>query len=225
MERRIKVFHVEDHKIMRDGIRYLLAQDHDIEVVGDATTDAELFEKIKQLSVDVLILDLYLDALDYTSRKKGFDILDTIHREYPSMKIVAHSAHDHADNVEKILKAGGTGFVSKKSGFDELIHALKAVYHNKIYICSTTGKRLKNLNAFLLGLEPHLRSKDELFSQREREIMDLLAKGRSSREIAELLLIGSRTVDTHRKNLIEKAGVKNTAELIAFGAVRGLLKV
>jgi DNA-binding NarL/FixJ family response regulator len=224
MEHKIKVFHVEDHKIIRDGIHFLLKQDHEIEIAGDTNSDVELFEKVRQIPIDVLILDIYLGALDDAHSDKGFEICETIHRLYPSIKIIAHTAHDHADTVGRILKAGGVGFVSKKSGFDELIHAIKAVYHGKIYICPATAKRLKNLNAFLFGLEPVLRSKDEQFSHREREIMDLLAQGRSSKEIADLLFIANRTVDTHRKNLIEKAGVRNTAELIAYGAYHGLLK-
>jgi DNA-binding NarL/FixJ family response regulator len=223
MDRKIKVFHTEDYKIMRDGIRALLQQDPDIEMVGESNNDTELFEKVKQLSIDVLILDISLKGMNLYNAQ-GFDICETIHREYPSIKIIAHTAHDHADHVGRMLQAGGVGFVSKKSGFEELIRAIKTVYMGNLYICSNVVKRLKNLDAYLLGLEPTLRSKDDRFSQREREIMNLLATGRSSREIADLLFIAYRTVDTHRKNLIEKAGVKNTAELIAYGAYHGLLK-
>lgn len=223
MERKIRVFHVDDHKIMRDGIFYLLNQDQQIEMVGNAGSSAEFFEKIGHLFIDVLILDISLGGVDDKSANGGLELCQAVHRNNPGIQIIAHSAHDHADIVGQFLKHGGTGFVSKKSGFDELIHAVKAVYIGKPYICMATAKTLKNLSAFLLGLEPNLRSNNERFSRREREIIQLLAKGRSSKEIAELLFIADRTVDTHRKNLMEKAGVKNTAQLIAYGAQHGLL--
>lgn len=223
MERKIRVFHVDDHKIMRDGISFLLTQDQQIEMIGNAGNAEEFIENIDYCVMDVLILDISLGGLENSTADSGLKLCGVVHGKYPGLKIIAHSAHDNADVVGKFLKRGGAGFVSKKSGFDELIRAVKSVHMGKPYICAATAKTLKNLPAFLLGLEPNLRSKNERFSPREREIMQLLAKGRSSKEIAEILFIADRTVDTHRKNLMEKAGVRNTAQLIAFGALHGLL--
>jgi DNA-binding NarL/FixJ family response regulator len=115
------------------------------------------------------------------------------------------------------------GFCSKKSGFDELLKAVQRVSRGERYICCETASRLKNINEFLLGIEDTLRAKDELFSQRERAVLQLLSKGKSSREIADELFIAERTVESHRRNMVEKSDVKNTAELIAYAASRGLL--
>lgn len=224
MANKIKVFHVEDYKIMRDGIRYLLSQDRDIEVVGEARNGNEFLQALKTAKIDVLILDIYLDGMEDLKTMNGFQICHFLVDRYPHVKIIAHSVYDDADRVAGIIKAGALGFVSKKSGYEELITGIKNVYKGQKFICSETSRRLKNLNRFLLGMESNLRSKDELFSQREREVLELLSQGKSSREIAESLFITARTVESHRKNMIVKGQVKNTVELIAYAAHKGLIK-
>jgi DNA-binding NarL/FixJ family response regulator len=224
MKKAIKVFHVEDYKIMRDGIRFLLGQDDEIEIVGEAKNGEELLNQLKHIKVDVLILDIYLDAMEDLKTMNGFQICRFVVQHYPSIKIVAHSVYDDADRVAGILKAGALGFVSKKAGFEELISAIKAVNKGQKYICSETSGKLKNLNRFLLGIEENLRSKEEVFSQREREVLELLSQGKSSKEIADSLFITERTVESHRKNMIEKGRVKNTVELIAYASSLGLIR-
>ncbi|HZY82674.1 MAG TPA: response regulator transcription factor [Cyclobacteriaceae bacterium] len=225
MASKIKVFHVEDYKIMRDGVRYLLHQDKDIEVIGEAKNGNELMHALKTVKkIDVMILDIYLDGMEDLKTMNGFQICHHLSASNPDIRILAHSVYDDADRVAGILKAGAFGFVSKKSGFEELIQGIKTVYRGQKFICSETSRRLKNLNRFLLGIENNLRSKDELFSQREREVLELLAEGKSSREIAASLFITERTVETHRKNMIVKGQVKNTVQLIAFASSMGLIK-
>jgi DNA-binding NarL/FixJ family response regulator len=219
-----KVFHVEDYKIMRDGVKQLLSSDDKIEIVGEASSGEELLAKLKVQKVDVLILDIYLDAMQDLQQMNGFEICERIRVTYPDIKIVAHSVYDDADRVARIIEAGALGFVSKKSGYEELAEAIRVVARGDVYICSETSKRLKNLNNFLKGIENELKPKGDLFSQREREILVFLAEGRSSREVAAALFITERTVDTHRKNMFEKGKVKNTAELIAFASALGMIK-
>jgi DNA-binding NarL/FixJ family response regulator len=224
MNSKIKVFHVEDYKIMRDGIRYLLSQDPDIELVGDARNGNELINALKTVNIDVLILDLYLDGMEDLKTMNGFQICHFLVERYPHIRIIAHSVYDDADRVAAIIKAGALGFVSKKSGYEELIAGIKNVYNGQKFICCETSSRLKNLNRFLLGIEDTLRGKDEVFSQREREVLELLSQGKSSREIAGRLFITERTVESHRKNMIVKGQVKNTVELIAFASNIGLIR-
>jgi len=221
---RIKIFHIEDYQIMRDGMRALFAKDQALELVGQTSNDEDFFKGPKNVSIDVLVLDIHLDPREDLQHKDGFEICKAIHQAYPAVKIIAHTAYDHADVVDKFIKAGGVGFVSKRSTFDELIRAIKVVHSGQVYVCSSTAKKLKNLDIFLLGFEPQLQSLGDRFSKREREVMDLLAKGWSSREISDRLSIAERTVDTHRKNLIVKAGVKNTVHLIAYAGSQGLLQ-
>ena len=221
---KIKVFHVEDYKIMRDGIRHLLSLEDSVQIVGDAKNGEELFEALVGVEVDVLILDIYLDAMEDLATMNGFQICNQVRQKYPRIRIVAHSVYDDADRVAGIIKAGAMGFVSKKTGFDELIQAIKAVHRGEKFICSETSRRLKNLNEFLSGISDNLRNKAEVFSLREREVLRLLSNGKSSKEIAETLFITERTVESHRKNMLEKSGVKNTVELIAYAFSIGLVK-
>jgi DNA-binding NarL/FixJ family response regulator len=220
----IRVFHVEDYKIMRDGLRHLLSLDPDIEVVGEAKNGEEFLLKLEQTDIDVLILDIYLDAMEDLNTMNGFQLCRTVQEHYPHVKIIAHSIYDDADRVASVLKCGALGFVSKKSGFEEIIRAIKTVITGSKFICPETSAKLKNLNDFLLGIVNNLKGKDEIFSQREREVLDLLAKGKSSKEIADTLFITERTVESHRKNMIEKGRVKNTVELIAYAYALGVIK-
>jgi DNA-binding NarL/FixJ family response regulator len=224
MPERIKVFHLEDYKIMRDGIRFLLSQDFQINIVGEAQHGDQLLKALPNTKIDVLILDIYLDSMEHMEAPDGFEICRKVLKHSPDVKVLAHSVYDDADRVAKIMKAGAMGFISKKAGFDELLHGIKVVHSGKKYICKETSKKLKNLNKFLAGIEDTLESTDEFFSRREKEVLELLAQGYPTREIAKRLFITDKTVESHRKNLVTKAQVKNTVELIAYASLRGLIK-
>jgi DNA-binding NarL/FixJ family response regulator len=220
----IKVFHLEDYKIMRDGIRFLLTQNKEIEVVGEAKQAEELMQLLPHTHIDILLLDIYLDGMEETRSMDGFAVCEFIRREYPHIKVIAHSVYADADRVAKIMNAGAMGFVSKKAGYEELVQAIRAVDAGKKYICKETSKKLKNLNEFLEGIVDTLRGEKDFFSHREKEVLDLLGRGYSTKDIAKELFITEKTVETHRKNMAEKAKVKNTVELVAFAAARGFLK-
>jgi DNA-binding NarL/FixJ family response regulator len=224
MSGKIKVFHLEDYKIMRDGVRFLLSQDSDIEVIGEARKGEEFLAVVKDLDLDVLLLDIYLDGMEDTRSMDGFLVCEYMQANYPEVKVIAHSVYDDADRVAKIMKAGARGFVSKKAGYEELLEAIKAVQSGRKYICKETSKKLKNINEFLLGLVDTLRAEKDVFSHREKNVLELLGKGYSSKDIAKALFITEKTVETHRKNMVDKAKVKNTAELVAFASSRGFLK-
>ncbi|MBT1702252.1 LuxR C-terminal-related transcriptional regulator [Chryseosolibacter indicus] len=224
MPSRIKVFHLEDYTIMRDGIRFLLSQDKDMNLVGEAHQGEQFLKIVNTVDIDVLLLDIYLDSMEHLQTIDGFEICKRLQKIAPSIKVIAHSVYDDADRVATIFKAGALGFVSKKAGYAELIHAIKIVHSGKKYICQETSKKLKNLNQFLAGLEDTLESTEEFFSKREKEVLALLASGASSREIAKKLFITEKTVESHRKNLVQKAKVKNTVELITYASLRGLIK-
>jgi DNA-binding NarL/FixJ family response regulator len=223
MPKRIKVFHLEDYQIIRDGVRLLLSQDEKINFVGDAQEAAEMFKVLESREVDVLLLDIYLDGMKEIRTIDGFEVCKILKVKYPTIRVIAHSVYDDADRVARIMNSGALGFVSKKAGYEELIEAIKIVHSGEKYICRETSKRLKNLNEFLSGIEDTLKSKDEFFSRREKEVLELLSKGLSSREISKRLFITEKTVESHRKHLVEKAEVKNTVELIAYASARGLI--
>ncbi|HTD94342.1 MAG TPA: response regulator transcription factor [Chitinophagaceae bacterium] len=220
----IRVFHLEDYKIMRDGIKFLLSQDKDIVVVGEARNGEELIHMLPITDIDVLLLDIYLDGMEDMRTMDGFTVCQYIQQHHSSIKVVAHSVYDDADRVAKIMNTGAMGFVSKKAGYEELVKAIKAVYAGKKYICTETSKKLKNINAFLEGIVDTLQGEKDVFSKREKKVLELLGNGFSTKNIAKELFITEKTVETHRKNMVEKAKVKNTAELVAFASARGFLK-
>jgi DNA-binding NarL/FixJ family response regulator len=224
MAESIKVFHLEDYKIMRDGIKFLLSQDSSIQVVGEARKGEELIELLPHTEMDILLLDIYLDSMEDTHTMDGFRICEYMQQNYPNIKVVAHSVYDDADRVARIMNAGAKGFVSKKAGFEELLAAIKTVYAGKKFISKETSKKLKNLNEFLEGIVDTLRGEKNFFSQREKEVLELLARGYSTKDMAKQLFITEKTVETHRKNMAKKANAKNTAELVAFASARGFLK-
>ncbi|MGC4036607.1 MAG: response regulator transcription factor [Chitinophagaceae bacterium] len=224
MHNKIKVFHLEDYKIMRDGIRRLLSGDEQIEVVGEAKTGDELFSALEKTATDVVLMDLYLDGMNEIRTADGFEICNLLQRKFPKIKIVAHSIYDDADSVARIIRAGATAFISKKAGYEELLVAIKSAYAGKRYICRETSGKLKNLTAFLEGIADTLKPEYGFLSAREKSVLQLLAKGYSSREIAKTLFITEKTVETHRRNMARKANVKNTVELVAYASAKGLLK-
>lgn len=224
MPQRINVFHLEDYKIIRDGVKLLLSQDHNINVVGDAQKGEQLLSILPTTKIDVLLLDLYLDSMEHVETPNGFEVCATVRKMAPTVKILALSVYDDADRVSRIMNAGAMGFVSKKASYQELLQAIKIVGAGKKFICKETAKRLKNTNRFLAGVEDQLESTDEFFSKREKQVLDLLAQGFSTREIAHKLFITEKTVESHRKNLVNKAGAKNTVELIAYASSKGVIK-
>lgn len=209
---------------MRDGIKFLLSQDSSIQVVGEARKGEELIELLPHTDIDILLLDIYLDSMEDTHTMDGFRICEFMQLNYPDIKVVAHSVYDDADRVARIMNAGAKGFVSKKAGFEELLAAIKTVYAGKKFISKDTSKKLKNLNEFLEGIVDTLRGEKNFFSQREKEVLELLARGYSTKDMAKHLFITEKTVETHRKNMAKKANAKNTAELVAFASARGFLK-
>ena len=218
MSEKIRVFHLEDYKIMRDGIEFLLKQDPEIEVVGSAKNAEELLGMLSSIEIDVLLCDIYLDRMESTKALDGFYVCEYVTSHYPHIKVIAHSIYDDADRVAKLINSGASGFVSKKAGYEDLILAIKTVHSGKKFICKETSKKLKNLNEFLSGLADRLKGEKDVFSQREKNVLDLLGKGYSSKDIAKALFITEKTVETHRKNMVDKAKAKNTAELVAFAS-------
>ena len=224
MTEQINVFHLEDYKIMRDGIRFLLSQDPEINVVGEAKQGEELIEMLPKLEVHVLLLDLYLDAMEGNKTMDGFAICEYVSTHFPHIRIVAHSVYDDVDRIARLMNMGAMGYVSKKAGFEELITAVKYAAEGRKYISKETSKKLKNMTEFLEGFSDTLRGEKDFFSKRERGVLELLGRGFSTKDIARELFITEKTVETHRKNMVDKAKVKNTAELVAFAAARGFLK-
>jgi DNA-binding NarL/FixJ family response regulator len=205
----MKIFLVDDHAILLDGVRSMLSQEDDLEVVGQANTAEAALEFLKKNEVDLVITDFSMPGMD------GLSLIRTLKRIGSDIKIILLSMHDEVHLIKEILKAGVNGYVLKKDTHKELLNAVRDVRQGKIYLSSDVNKLLIT----------NLENPDEgkLLTDREREILKLIAKEYTNRDIAEELFISERTVETHRKNIFRKTRTNSLVGLIKFAYANNLI--
>jgi DNA-binding NarL/FixJ family response regulator len=206
---KMKVFLTDDHEMMLDGLSSLLRQDSTFDIVGTACSCEETLDQIGRLSPDLLITDYNLPDHD------GLYLVRIIKRKYPEIKIIVLSMHDEGHLVKEILKEGVDGYILKKDSHNDLMHAIRAVKSGKMYVSSDINQLL------LRGLDGV--EEQQLLTQREREVLTLIAEELTNRQIAEKLFISERTVETHRKNILRKTGTNNTVGLIKYAYANNLI--
>ncbi|RMG97340.1 MAG: DNA-binding response regulator [Candidatus Dadabacteria bacterium] len=211
-----RVLLVEDHRILREGLKAVLTSDPEIEVVGEAEDGREAVRAAERLAPDVVILDLTLP------RTSGLDAIAEIRERCPRAKIVVLTAHKAEDLVLSALREGAHAYVLKEASLEELTAAVHRVRDGHRYLSpEVTGFVVERSLAGGEGGEPA--SAFETLTPREREILKLVAEGYRNREIAEYLCISLRTVETHRARLMKKLGVENTAALTTYALEKGLV--
>jgi DNA-binding NarL/FixJ family response regulator len=216
MTKKLKIAYIEDLKIVKEGVNYLLSQYKNFEIIDASFEWTKFDEFVSKNRIDILIVDLQLNVPKNTNSMDGFQICETVRDKFPMVKCIAHSMYDSIENVNKFFARGGAAFVSKKSGHMELISAIEHVTEGKKYVCKEILKQSKNAARFLSGSDESLKANNELFTKAEKSVLERIAKGFSTKQIAHQLEISEKTVETHRKHLFDKAGVKNVAELMAF---------
>lgn len=212
---KIRVLLADDHKIFRDGVRSILEKEKDMEVVDEAANGLEVIEKIKHQQVDVLVLDIDIGKPD------GIEITEMISQNHPETKILILSMMGLHDFVIQALEKGAIGFLLKNTGKDEVLTAIRSVSKGDSYFSREVSAIL--IEQLHRPASSRKKKTDIPLSTREIEVLTLIAQEYSNSEIAEKLYISIRTVDTHRRNLLEKLGVKNTAGLVKFAIQKGLL--
>jgi DNA-binding NarL/FixJ family response regulator len=197
----IKIAIVDDHKLFRDGISSMLTRNEDFEIIISASDGMDFFKSLDKKNLpDVLLLDITMPGMD------GFEVLKRV-RKYPAIKTIALSMHDDGNYIMKCVKSGAYGYLLKNTDEDELIKAIFSVYREKKYFNKEISNRMINI----MALEGTQLKK---LSKKEAEILKLISEGLTTKEIAERLFVSTRTVETHRANMMKKLSVKNTAELI-----------
>ncbi len=205
----MKVFLVDDHAILLDGLVALLKTDEEMEIVGTAGTVAAAMEFLKMHHIDVLVTDYNLPDDD------GLTLVRKVKRLWPEIKILVLSMHNESHLVKEILKEGIDGYVLKKDSKDELIDALYSVKKGKLFVSNEINSMLvRNL---------HQPDEQKLLTEREREILKLIAKEFTNKMIAEELFISERTVETHRKNIFRKTKTNSLVGLIKFAYANNLI--
>ena len=206
----IKIVIADDHRIIRDGLKSLLSDEKDIEILGEAANGLEALIKTRELNPDILIADISMPEMN------GIEMTRILCKEKSETKILIVSMHDNEDYINQALDAGASGYLLKDSSKDELLKAIKAVANGETYCSGDVSKIL--LSKFLTSskskkLKIEAEEKLEL-TKREKEILKLISDGLSNKEIANKLFVSSRTIDTHRYNIMQKLNVKNGAELV-----------
>jgi len=211
-----RILLADDHAILRSGLRYMLSSQDDLEIVGEASTGAETLAQSEVLQPDLILLDLSMPGMG------GMDILPTLRRLAPSSKILILTMHDDKHYIQQALQSGASGYVLKKAADTELITAIRAVLIGEIYVHHSMMRFL--LEDVLPGRDSNDQTDLwESLSDREQEVLRLVALGFTSAEIAEKLTLSAKTIETYRARGMEKLGLRNRAALVRFALSRGLI--
>lgn len=217
---KIKIILVDDHYIVRNGIRALFDDVDEIEVIGEASNGIEAISKVSELHPDIAILDISMPQMN------GLDAAEIIHNQYPETKTLIMSMHDNKEYILRSLEVGADGYLLKDSSKEEIIKAIKTVSEGeKYYSGSVSGILVSgymNVIANPAGID--FEKKKSIISKQEKSILAHLIHGRNSREIAEELTLSVRTVDNHRARMMKKLGVKNAVELVKMAMEEKLLE-
>ena len=216
MENKLRIVLADDHTILREGLRALLSADPNFDIVGEAEDGREAVRCVEKLEPNLLLMDLSMP------RMSGMDAISEIKRRYSETKIIALTVHKTEEYLLTTLQAGVDGYVLKDATHDELVLAIHNVMAGKRYL--SPGISGKVIEGYLEGKEDSQSvSSWQKLSQREREVLKLIAEGYKNKEIAEDLCISLKTVEKHRANLMKKLDLHNAAGLTVYAVEKGLV--
>jgi two-component system response regulator NreC len=215
MSERVKVLVVDDHEIVREGIRMVLATDPELEVVGVASSGEEAIEKVRELEPDVVLMDIGMPGLS------GFEATRRIRESHPNTQVVALTVHDSEGYVFQMLQAGATGYVVKRAPAEDVIAAVKRAHQGEAVLHPSVAKLL--IKDYLARVAKGEETSFDTLSEREREILKLIAEGKTNREIADTLFLSIKTVQAHRANLMRKLGMHDRTELVKYAIRKGII--
>ena len=219
MEKSYKILIVDDHKLFREGLNFVISQMDGFEVVGEASNGKEFLEMIENLNVDIVLMDISMPGLD------GIEATAKALEKIPDLKIIALTMFCDEEYYYKMIQAGVSGYILKESGKDELANAINTVIAGENYF---SQKLLRNI---ILNLNKTKTFKGTLHKQeikltpRETEILKLICQGLSNAEISEKISLSLRTVEGHKSNLISKTGVRNSVSLVMYALKNHLVDI
>jgi two-component system response regulator NreC len=212
----IKVVLADDHQIVRHGLRSLLSAEPDIKVVGEADNGRAVVRLVKELSPQVVIMDISMPDLN------GIEATRQILSDVTGVKVIALSMHSDSLFVLNMFKAGASGYLLKDCALEELVKAVRTVMNRKIYLSPSISDIV--VKDFVIGWSPEDSSSSaySILTPREREVLQLMAEGKTTNQIAESLCISVKTVEAHRKQLMTKLDIHSVAELTKYAIRQGL---
>ena len=214
---RIRLLLVDDHEVVRSGLRMLLENQADLKILGEADTGKQALEMVETLNPDVVIMDITLPDIS------GIEATRRIKESHPDVAVVALTIHEDQQYFFEMLQAGASGYVPKRAAPDDLITAIRAAHRGEMYIYPSLAKLLVGDFLSRSGEDGAKEAMDEL-TPREGEVLSLLADGKTNDEIADLLSISAHTVARHRENLMGKLGLHSRSELVKYAIRKGLIK-
>ncbi|MCB1324352.1 MAG: response regulator transcription factor [Spirochaetales bacterium] len=217
MQKQTRVYLADDHRILREGVRHILSEISGCEVVGEAGDGRQALQEIEEIKPDVAVLDISMPNLT------GIEISRQLRRYHPEIKIIILSRHDNEEYIEQLLKHGVDGYVLKDDAGDDLLRAVEAVVKGEKYLSPRiASKVVRDLQR--PARTPAADSPFVLLTNREREILKLIAEGKTNEEIARALWISPRTAKAHRANIMKKLDVHKVTELVRYAIRSGLVE-
>ncbi len=210
--REIRVLVVDDHAIVREGICSLLARRKDIQVVGQAADGRQAVAQVASLAPDVVLMDISMPVMN------GLEATVEVRRNFPNVRILVLSQYESKEYVVPLLRAGAAGYISKRARANELVDAIRAVYYEGAFLQPNIARAVVEGVTNGSHAEPQ-----PILTEREKQVVRLVADGLSSREIADELGLSAKTVDTHRANIMEKLGIHSSAELVKYAIRAGIV--
>jgi DNA-binding NarL/FixJ family response regulator len=210
----VKIILADDHRIMREGLRALLEKEAGIEVIAEADNGRTTVELSRELNPDVVVIDIGMPDLN------GIDATRQIVSESPAVKVIALSMHSDRKFVREMLSAGASGYLLKDSAFEELGIALTTVINNQTYLSPKIANTV--VKDYLGKVEPKESKVSPALTKREREVLQLIAEGKTTKDIASHLYVSIKTIETHRKQIMDKVGLNSVAELTKYAIREGL---
>ena len=216
-----RILLVDDHAVVRGGLRMLLAADPELEIVGEAETGAAGVRLAGELQPDVVLMDISMPDMN------GIDATRQIKADYPEIAVLALTMHEDDQYFFEMLSAGASGYVPKRAAPNDLISAIHAVRGGGMFLFPSLARSLVQdyLHRREHGGPAPLREGLEDLTEREREVLTLIAEGRSNQEIADALVISIKTVNRHRENIMAKLNLHSRVELVRYAIEKGLIEI
>jgi DNA-binding NarL/FixJ family response regulator len=212
----IRILIADDHSIIRDGLKALLKEEKNIEIIGEAANGFEVIDILKQSKADIVVMDINMPKCD------GLEATKLVLADFPEVKVIALTMNDQSDSVKSMVEAGVWGYLFKDSSKAEFIKAIETVAEGRKYF---NNKVFDMLMMNSENNKQEANSETSILTIREKEVLKLVAEEYSSQEIADKLFLSVKTVNAHRRNLVQKLDAKNTAALVRYAIKHGLIKL
>lgn len=213
----VNILLADDHNIVRDGIKTLLEDEVGFKVVTEAKTGAEAIEACQEHDIDVIIMDINMPEMN------GIEATKHIKKEFPDIKILGLTMMDEDQHIRDMIEAGASGYILKSSGKDELVEAITKILDGQHYFSEETTRSV--MMEMVKGTTGKSKTDPGELTEREIEVLELIVEQYTNQQIADELHISIRTVDAHRRNLLQKTGAKNTAGLVTYAIKHNLVDI